>query len=335
MPRHPTSVERPAMRLSHCLALLTAGTLLLAPAPALASTALAAPTGLEVVHVSDTAAELRWSHDLFAEQDVVERNVGGTWTEHARGAFNSQALTGLQPGTTYTFRVYSLPSQYSGYLTSPPSAPITFTTLPGPDSVGPSAPGTPLFSSITTTAASLFWPASTDNVQVTGYHLQQLIGGDWTTIRTVDAFGRFQRVTGLTAGTSHTFAVIAFDARGNLSARSVPGTVTTLAATAAPTCRAQIILFSPGFLVTVTITNTTAAPVSGWSVHFTLAAAAVITNTHGGTVTRTGGTATITPPAWGATISPGGQAMPGFIGSATPFSPPESFTFNGTPCTVV
>ncbi|MEV4510105.1 cellulose binding domain-containing protein [Dactylosporangium sp. NPDC049525] len=323
------------MRLLRLLALCTAGALVLAPAPALASTALAAPTGLQAVHVSDTGADLWWSHDNLTVQDVVQRKVGGTWTEYARGAYGSLALTGLQAGTAYTFRVYSLPSETSGYAASPPSAPITFTTLSGPDTVAPSAPSAPLFSSVTTTGVSLVWGESTDNVQVTGYHLQQLVGGAWTTIRTVDAFSRFQRVTGLAAGTAYTFAVIAFDARGNTSARSAAGTVSTLATTATPTCQAQIILFSPGFMVTVTITNTTAAPVSGWAVRFNLAATATVGSVFSGVLTRTGGTGTITPPAWGGTINPGGQLMTGFAGNATPFTPPESFTLNGIPCTVV
>jgi chitodextrinase len=313
------------------LALLTAGVLALAPAPAFAATALDAPTNVQAVHVADTSADLWWNGDARSDEAVIERNVGGIWSPFARGAFGSLYLTGLQPGTGYTLRIFLVASEYTA---SPPSSPVTFTTLPGPDNVAPSAPGSMLFSSITTTGVSLIWGESTDNVEVTGYHLQQLVGGAWTTIRTVTAFGRFQRVTGLTAGTAYTFAVIAFDARGNASARSAPATVTTLTATATPSCRAQIVLFNPGFQVTVTITNTTAAPVSGWAVRFDLAATATITSVFGGPVTRTGDTGTITPPSWGGTISPGGQLMTGFTGNATPFTPPESFTLNGTPCTV-
>jgi hypothetical protein len=322
------------MRLLRFLALLTAGCLAvaaLAPAPALAATALDAPTNVQAVHVADTSADLWWSYDGRSEQAVIERNVGGVWSEFTRGAYGVLALTGLHPGTAYTLRIFVVAA---GYTASPPSAPVTFTTLPGPDTAAPSAPGSMLFSSVTTTGASLVWGESTDNVQVTGYHLQQLIGGAWTTIRTVDAFSRFQRVAGLAAGTAYTFAVIAFDARGNASARSAPATVTTLAITATPTCQAQIILFSPGFMVTVSITNTTAAPVSGWSIGFTLPATAVISNAFGGTMTRAGGTGTISPPVWGGTIQPGNGIMSGFTGSASPFTPPESFTLNGIPCTV-
>lgn len=315
------------------LALLTAGVLALTPAPASATAldALGAPTDVQAVHVADTGADLWWNGDVRSDEAVIERKVGGTWSEFARGAFGALHLAGLQPGTGYTLRIYLVAA---GYTAGPPSAPVSFTTLTGPDGVAPSAPGSMLFSSITTTGVSLLWGESTDNVEVTGYHLQQLVGGAWTTIRTVDAFSRFQRVTGLSAGTSYAFAAIAFDARGNTSARSAASTVTTLAATAAPTCRAQVIPFSPGFLVTVTITNTTAAPISGWAVRFNLAPAASATNVFGGTLTRTGGTGTISPPPWGGTISPGGQLTAGFSGNATPFTPPESFTLNGTPCTV-
>ncbi|MGI5176402.1 cellulose binding domain-containing protein [Dactylosporangium sp. CA-152071] len=322
------------MRLSRFLALLTAGLLALAPAPAFAATVLTAPVDVQALHVADTSADLQWSHDLLAEQDVVERKVGGTWTEYARGLFNGITLTGLQRGTTYTFRVYSLPTTSSGYVASPPSAPVTFTTLAAPDSTPPSAPSAPLFSSVTTNGVSMVWGESTDNVQVGGYHLQQLIGGVWTTIRTADWSSRFYRVTGLTGGTAYTFAVVAFDTNGNLSARSPAATVTTLAYTAAPTCKVQVVLFSPGFLVNVTITNTTAAPVTGWTIGFTLASTAVTYNTFGAILTRSGNTGTLTPNAWSTTISPGGQAMPGFTGGATPFTPPASFTLNGAPCTM-
>jgi hypothetical protein len=320
------------MRLLRLLALFTAGALALAPTPAFATTALEAPTNVQAVHVADTTADLWWSYDARSDQAVIERNVGGVWSEFTRGAYGVLALTGLQPGTTYTLRIFVVGSAYAA---SPPSAPVTFTTLSGPDTAAPSAPGSMLFSSVTTTGASLVWGEATDNVQVTGYHLQQLVDGAWSTIRTVDAFSRFQRVSGLAAGTAYTFAVIAFDARGNASARSAPATVTTLALTATPTCQAQIILFSPGFMVTVTIINTTAAPFSGWSIGFTLPATAVISNRFGGTVTLTGGTGTISPPVWGGTIQPGNRMMSGFTGSASPFTPPESFTLNGIPCTVV
>jgi len=197
----------------------------------------------------------------------------------------------------------------------------------------PTAPPAPSFSSVTTTAANVSWGESTDDVAVTGYYLQQLVGGGWTTIRTVAPSARFQSVTGLAPNTSYSFAVVAFDAQGNTSARSPAGVLTTLATTAAPACHAQVVSFSPGFIVTVTIVNTTTATLNGWTVGFALAPATIVGSVFSSVLTRSGGAATLTPVVWSATIAPGGQLFVGLTGSVTPFTAPGSFTLNGLPCT--
>src|SRR5262245_17670954 len=155
-----------------CVAVLT---LTLTPAPAYAVTPLPAPTNVQAVHVADTSADLWWLRDGASAQDVVERNVNGQWREYARGLFGSLALTGLSPATTYTFRVYSIPVDGLGYTTSPRSAPVSFTTLAGPDGVPPTAPPAPTFSGVTTKVVTVYWGEATDNVQVTGYYLQRLV----------------------------------------------------------------------------------------------------------------------------------------------------------------
>jgi chitodextrinase len=265
---------------------------------------------------------------------VVQRRVNNAWQEVARSAGGVLELTNLTPGTTYTFRIYSVASPITGYSDSPPSAPITFTTLAGPDAVPPTAPPAPIFSSITTTMVTVYWGESTDNVEVTGYYLQQLIGGVWTTIRTVTPAQRFQTVTGLAAGTAYQFAAIAFDARGNQSPRGAAGSVTTLATTATATCRIQTIVFGTNFSTWITVINTTTVPLTGWSIQFTLSPT-VATSGINGTITRSGSSATFTPAVWFTTISPGGQATVGAQGAGTPFSPPANFTLNGVPCTTV
>jgi len=86
------------------------------------------------------------------------------------------------------------------------------------------APSTPLnltASNTTDTTTDLSWNASTDNVGVTGYEV--FSGG--SSIGTVT--GTTASVTGLTAGTSYTFNVRAFDAAGNNSALSNTVNVTT------------------------------------------------------------------------------------------------------------
>lgn len=305
----------------------------LTAAPAHADDPLPAPTGLQVYYVADTTAEMDWSSPCYSTEDVVQRYLNGSWQTYATGVCEYLPLTGLTPGTTYTFRVYSAAVPDIGYSQSPPSAPISFTTLPGPDSAPPSKPGTPTFDSITTTAAEVFWSQSTDNVRVTGYYLQQLINGTWTTIRTVGAASNFQYVSGLSPATSYTFAAIAFDARGNASPRSDPGTVTTLAVTAAPSCTVQLQQYWTGFTATATIVNTTQAAIKGWTFGFSLSPTATVSNVFGGVLTRTGSSGTMTPASYNSTVGPGGQLYFGFIGSANPPAPPSGFTFNGLPCT--
>ena len=313
-------------------ALLILGALTAAPAHA-ATTPLPAPTGLEVLHVADTTADMYWSSPCFSTEDVVQRYLNGSWQTYATGVCGYLPLTGLTPGLTYTFRVYSAAVPDIGYSQSPPSVPISFTTLPGPDSVPPSKPGTPTFSSVSTTAANVFWSQSTDNVQVTGYYLQQLVNGTWTTIRTVGAASNFQSVYNLSPATSYTFAAIAFDARGNTSPRSDPGTLTTRATTAMPSCTVQLQQYGTGFTATATIINTTQTAVNGWTFGFSLAPTTAVSSTFGGVLTRTGGSGTITPASYDGTIEPGGQLYFGFMGSANPPAPPSGFTFNGSPCT--
>src|SRR4051795_2675581 len=128
---------------------------LLSAQPALAATPLAAPTQLQAVHVADTSADLWWNYDVNHREDAVQLRVGNVWQEYARTAASGLALTNLTPGTTYTFRVYSVASPVSGYSDSPPSAPVTFTTLPARAAGPPSTPPTPTFSSITTTTVTV------------------------------------------------------------------------------------------------------------------------------------------------------------------------------------
>jgi hypothetical protein len=295
---------------------------------------LPAPTGLEVLHVADTTADMYWSSSCYSAGDVVQRYLNGSWRTYATSTCNYLPLTGLTPGVTYTFRVYSAAVPDIGYSQSPPSAAVSFTTLPGPDTAPPSTPGTPTFSSVTTTAANVYWAPSTDNVQVAGYYLQQLGNGGWTTIRTVGASGNFQSVYGLSPATSYTYAVIAFDARGNTSARSAAATVTTLATTSAPSCQTQLQVYGGGgFTLTATIVNTTTAAINGWTFGFSLAPAATVNTVFNGVLARSGGSGTITPASYDATIRQGGELFVGFTGSALPTAPPSSFTFNGLPCT--
>jgi chitodextrinase len=309
--------------------------LCLAPSAARADSPMPAPTGLQAQHVSDTSADLTWSSDGVTAGDVVQRLVNGSWQQYptADKVFGYLPLTKLTPGATYTFRVYSVPVEGLGYTTSPPSAPVTFTTLSAPDSVPPTKPPAPVASGTTTTMTTLSWGSSTDNVQVTGYDLQELENGSWTTIDTLVPGDQVQEVVGLAPSTSYQFAVVAFDARGNRSARSDPATVTTMTPTRYPECQFHLNSYPPGFTAYATIINTTAAPLTNWSVSFTMPSNTSVANSFGATLTRTATGGTLTAMTYDVTIGPGGETFVGFFGSVSPFNPPSGFALNGRPCT--
>jgi large repetitive protein len=93
-------------------------------------------------------------------------------------------------------------------------------------------PTTP--TNLTATAVSgsqinLSWNASTDDVGVTGYLIEDCVGAGCSTFaRIVTVPGTTYSVTGLTANTSYTFQVKATDAAGNFSPYSNQATTTTL-----------------------------------------------------------------------------------------------------------
>ena len=83
---------------------------------------------------------------------------------------------------------------------------------PGPDTEAPTTPTGLAASAITETTATLSWNPSSDNVGVTGYEILQGASSLGTTTSTS------ANITGMTAGTTYTFDVRAFDAAGNNSA---------------------------------------------------------------------------------------------------------------------
>jgi chitodextrinase len=88
------------------------------------------------------------------------------------------------------------------------------------DTTPPTAPGLPTAVTAFPTVADLSWPASQDNVGVTGYSI-------YADGRLVSASaGPSMLVSGLTAGATYTFTVTARDAAGNESQPSAPLVVT-------------------------------------------------------------------------------------------------------------
>ena len=91
----------------------------------------------------------------------------------------------------------------------------------GADTQAPSAPSSLSSSNVTTSSVTLSWSASSDNVGVTGYRIYQ----NGSSIGTVT--GTSSNITSLTAGTTYSFYIRAYDAAGNTSGNSNSINVTT------------------------------------------------------------------------------------------------------------
>src|SRR4029078_4946938 len=102
-----------------------------------------------------------------------------------------------------------------------PRTSVTVSTLSCPDTAAPSAPAAFAAGATTTRSIATSWAASSDNVGVAGYTLYKDGIAAGTATGTSFAF------TGLLCGTPYTLGVEAFDAAGNVSARSTLGKSTS------------------------------------------------------------------------------------------------------------
>jgi hypothetical protein len=96
------------------------------------------------------------------------------------------------------------------------------------DTTAPSIPGGLTAAAVSPTQVDLAWTASTDNVGVAGYYVYR----DGVQVASVSATTHSS--TGLAAGTSYSFAVAAYDAAGNVSAKSNAVSAATPALASSP-----------------------------------------------------------------------------------------------------
>jgi chitodextrinase len=190
------------------------------------------PAGLVASATTINSFTLSWN----ASTD----NVGVTAYEVFRGTVSlglvnspalTLALTGLAPNTGYSMRVRA---RDAAGKWSAQSVALVVRTLP--DTTDPAIPAAPVASAVTVTGLTLSWPATTDDVAVTGYEVFR----NGVSLGTTPATTLTRVVTGLTPDTAYTFTVRARDAAANWSDPSAPLVVSTPPDTAAPTVPAGL-----------------------------------------------------------------------------------------------
>lgn len=273
-----------------------------------------APGRPTVAAITATGATLTWSASTDNEgvTGYTVRNAAGTAIATATGT--TVTLTGLTPSTAYSVTVVARDA--AGNVSSAsPAASFTTAAGQGGDTQAPTAPGTPTASAVAQTTATVSWAASTDDVGVVGYTVQNAAGTALATSTTTSA-----TLTGLSADTSYTVRVVARDAAGNVSAPSAALTFRTAGGGTTPdgACAAALTIANSwpgGYQANVTVTASEA--ISGWSTTLTLPSGSSINNLWSGVNAGTTGSVTVTNAPWNGSLGAGASTSFGFVGVGT------------------
>jgi cellulose 1,4-beta-cellobiosidase len=138
--------------------------------------------------------------------------------------------------------------------------------------------------------------------------------------------------TGLAASTTYFFAVVADDAAGSSAPTRAS---TTTQGTGTGTCHVGFTVvnsWNTGFQVALSIQNTGAVPLNGWTLTWTFPGAQQIAGLWNGAETQTGSAVTVSNLSYNASIAPGASYNDaGFTANGTS-GLPTNFAINGTPC---
>ncbi len=176
------------------------------------STVVAGPSNLVATAAAATEIRLNWVDTTANETNfLIEKITDGVFRQFKMVGSNitTVKITGLTPGTQYTFRVRAALSVggYSGYsntaVASTPSGTTAALAAPQPLTARP----------VSTTEVELTW---TDRSKgETSYRIEKLVDGVYREIRSLGPDQASARVAGLSAGRSYTFRVRATSADGS------------------------------------------------------------------------------------------------------------------------
>jgi chitodextrinase len=195
------------------------------------------PTSLVANTASSSQINLSWgvsTDNVGVTSYLVERCQGASCSAFAQ--VTSQAATtltdsGLAADTSYSYRVRAsdLAGNLGGYSN------VASATTSAGDVQAPSIPSGLAVSPVSNTSLFVQWTASTDNVAVTGYLVEQCQGvgcSDFAQVGTPTATSL--SVVGLALGNSYSYRVRARDAAGNVSGYSAVASRVTYGDTQAP-----------------------------------------------------------------------------------------------------
>jgi hypothetical protein len=178
------------------------------------------------------------ANDLLFAGNLVQTSTSG-----AGSGFTGRMITSLD-GDIAEDRIVTAVGSYAASATVSPAGQwimqmVAFRAAgsSGGDTTPPTAPANLTATAVSSSQINLSWTASTDNVGVTGYSVQQCSGSGCSNfVQVVSVSGTTTTYSdaGLAGSTSYSYRVQATDAAGNLSAFSNTATATTSASTGTP-----------------------------------------------------------------------------------------------------
>jgi len=192
------------------------------------ATAPSTPSGLTGSAPTSAQVNLSWkasTDNVGVTAYRVYRNGNTTALATVTGSTTTYTDAQVSAGTAYSYQVSALDAAGNE---SSKSGSISVTTPTATDTTPPSAPTGLKTTSVTTTSVALAWNASTDTggSGLAGYHLYR------NGVLIASPSGTTYTDSGLTAGTSYTYSVSAYDHAANGSFASTPLTVTTSSSSA-------------------------------------------------------------------------------------------------------
>jgi endoglucanase len=280
-----------------------------------------APAGVTVTGTTTSSVTICWDPVPGATGYQILRAPGasgGTFTLVGTTTTTCFTDTGLAAGATFRYQIRAV----NGGGTSPPSSTVSATT--GTVTQPPAAPTGLTVSATTASSVSLSWTASAGATAYQILRAPGATGGTFTQVgtSTTPSFTN----SGLAAGTTFRYQVTASNPAGT-SAPSAAVTATTNqvgtgGCTASDTVQSE---WSQGYILQVEVAPA-GAPITGWTVEFTLPAGHLLVNSWNADVEVDGQSVTATNLPHNGNLAPGQVAGWGFQASRSGGLPPTDFT---------
>ncbi|MCW2972402.1 MAG: hypothetical protein JWN72_675, partial [Thermoleophilia bacterium] len=179
------------------------------------------PPAISAVRVGGrgTSLKLTWTATAAAKGRLYEVSgrVGSEpWSYVGSSSVRSLFATTLRPGAHYELAVAAVD------VNGDRGPGVVGAGTTGADTSAPARVTGVARSAVARSYVRLRWNRSTDNARVTSYRVERLVGRTWQRAATVSGLGTSATITGpvvrgLTRGTTYTWRIRAFDARGNAS----------------------------------------------------------------------------------------------------------------------